>query len=737
MKYYPMHMHLHSIHQPGASMESHMYNAKSLGMQYIHFTDHDTRTGRKYSPVESFDFTKGELKYLDCKDEGCGWNILGEPSVSFENGELVLSSPGGNTAGIRFFSDGKRHTWALLSEVILTFGFKYVSNENSRIVFDITLSQRPPEHKEAHFRYVIGKVSDASTHVFKEVAMPEPVGGVYRLNISDDVAKEESLGGLDNTFSTVSIYVDGDAEIRLNRFEIKNKYNFDELVCRQRELAQTVGKKYGIKPFVTSEISGAGQHKNCFTSSVPIINYYERDYKMSEEDACEYLRSHGAVFSYNHPFEAPRYKRKNFTREDIENIIKYETESLSAVNVYGAAAMEVGFPEGRGLFTLTDYLRLWDNLSLRGVFITGDGDSDSHYSDRSWFDANNFATWIAADENIPFPIPEEVFNQSILSGNCYMGDPTRLKGDVEFFSGERSMGAAIRAYESSYGVTLRIGNVNKGASVRFIKDGELLLSDAVEGGNYEKTVDITPDKDISFLRAELYDTDGRCIMLTNPIYFVKPNYRGYVPRHRAGYIGSSQEKRDAELMTSDYKKEIELPAWLNTIKGKKILHIGDTESWRYHFYRKLINRVRPDVIIHTGDMSDEVKAGRMSEVKDEYVYKISYMAEMLKASGAELIIVPGNNDISEEIKRLIPEASVVKNNTLIDLDGAECRVGHEVSSMIFDKKWSFYGHGFTGDHWEPSMNQEGGELRFNACYGPVVCSIKDGKFHQFSLTGVK
>ena len=40
MKYYPMAMHLHSIHQPGASMASHMFNAQKLGMKYIHFTDH-------------------------------------------------------------------------------------------------------------------------------------------------------------------------------------------------------------------------------------------------------------------------------------------------------------------------------------------------------------------------------------------------------------------------------------------------------------------------------------------------------------------------------------------------------------------------------------------------------------------------------------------------------------------------------------------------------------------------
>ena len=137
--------------------------------------------------------------------------------------------------------------------------------------------------------------------------------------------------------------------------------------------------------------------------------------------------------------------------------------------------------------------------------------------------------------------------------------------------------------------------------------------------------------------------------------------------------------------------------------------------------------------MHTGDISDEVKAGRMSEVREEYVYKIKILCQMLRESNAELIVVPGNNDIPEEINKLLPNAKIVKNNTLIEIDGVECRVGHQVHSMTFDKRWSFYGHGFTGDQWEPSMNKENGELRFNACHGPTVCSLSDNKFHTFML----
>ena len=738
MKYYPMHMHLHSIHQPGASMTSHIHNAKELGMEYIRFTDHDTRTGRKNIPVRDFDFSKGVLVYNEGEEDRRGWELIGAPAVSFSAGELIFSSSDGYS-GLKFFSSGKRHTWALLSDITVTVGMEYEMSEGARIIFDFTLSQRPPEHELAHYRYVIGEVNTVSTHLLKETPMPAPDGGVYRIQLSRDMEREAELGGLDNTFSTLSILIEGEATVRLDRFEIDNKYEYNDLILRQRALAEEIGERYHVKPFVTTEISGAGQHKNCFSSSVPVINYFERGYKMSEEESCEYLRSHGAVFSYNHPFEAERYKRRNFTREEIENIIAYETNTLAENGVYGAAAIEVGFPMGRGLFTLSDYLRLWDNLSLRGIFITGDGDSDSHFSHQSWFEGNNFATWIGADENLEFPISEQTFNESILSGNCYMGDPTVLRGEVSFLCGERQMGSAVRIYENCYDLTLRIDNVGDDWEVRYIRDGEVAAFETVSSGNYRGTFKFIPDKNkaVSFVRAELYDNNGRCIMLTNPIYFLDNHYRGTVPVARAGYIGSPAQSRDTKLMNSSYEEEIDLPDWLSDLNGRKILHIGDTESWRYGFYRKLIALIKPDVIIHTGDMADEVKAGRMTETAEEYKFKVREMFRMLRESGAEIIIVPGNNDLKAVICELLPEATVVANNTKLSLDGVDIKVGHEVANMVFDLKWSFYGHGFTGDLWLASMNKVGGPLRFNACNGPVICSLSEEKFHQFLFPDVE
>ena len=722
--YHPMQMHLHTCHQPGGSMEGHIYNAQKLGMQYIRFTDHDTRTGRKECPVTCFDFSKGELEYNDCKHGTVALDLFGDPDYRFENGALVLKDmKKEKRSGVYLRSSGKRHTSTLLADVKLTLGFDYELPEGARILLDVRLSQRPPEHKAAHFKYVLGGLSAAcNPEVVEKMLEPSP-DGVYILDLTADIESADSIGGLDNVFDTLLVTLEGGASISLNRFEISTKYGFNDVILRQRELADKIGEKYGVKPFVTTEISAAGQHKNVFDTKVPVINYEELGYRVSQDQAIEHVKRYGGIFGYNHPFENNEYKKGGFTEEDIPALVEKEAEYLIENKLFGATLMEVGFIDGRGLFGLKEYLELWDRLSLAGVFVTAYGDSDSHDNRKGWFDGNNFAAWIFAPNEEKFPIDEKHFVFSMKAGRVYTGDPVYLKGKIELNVDAVPMGGVVSVDKKHYCRVRRLYFRNakalEGSVVRVIVDGECVYTDEVSAdGNYELTYTFTPSNAISFVRVEAYNSDGRCILLTNPIYFVRTEkFDGEIP-----------EERIYKFPTP------EIPDEIFEFTGKRILHIGDTESWRYSFYRELISIVKPDVIIHTGDMADEVKVGRMPEVRDEYIEKIAEMAEILNNSGAEKIyIVPGNNDLPDEISRLVPTAQMMKNSWRIEVDGIEGRVGHQVTSINYDKQWAFYGHGYTGETWQYEQNREGGECRFNACNGAFIVSFKDNKYYKVDL----
>ena len=199
----------------------------------------------------------------------------------------------------------------------------------------------------------------------------------------------------------------------------------------------------------------------------------------------------------------------------------------------------------------------------------------------------------------------------------------------------------------------------------------------------------------------------------------------------------SREEFDREYFNTPYEPEIELPEGIDSINGTKILHIGDTYSKHYPYFKKLIAEVKPDVIIHTGDTSDEVKVGRIPGTRYEYRSKIKFILKCLDESGARVIFVPGNNDVVEDVKEFIPRAEVYPENSVITLDGEECRIGHMVSHMTFDKRWSFYGHGLTGETWEYEDNFKADQRRFNVSHGSFVCSISEDKFYLIKTPRIR
>ncbi|MBQ7915153.1 MAG: hypothetical protein IJ315_00005 [Firmicutes bacterium] len=510
-QYHPMQMHLHTCHQPGSSMEGHMYNAASLGMHYIRFTDHDVRTGPKEFPCNCFDFTKGALVYEDYSGKECGWMASEDAQVTFDGESMILEK-----GSVEFFSSGRRHTVSLLADVTLKVGLEC----DGQVMLDVRLSQRPPEHKPAHLYYEIHQCKKAED-------------GLYYLHLSQDVP--EKMGGLDNVFDTLRIAVDGHGHCRIHHFEIEAKYGFDEVIQRQRVLADKIGQCYGIKPFVTTEISAAGQHKNCFSTKVPVIDYQARNYKVTQAEAIAHVQAYGGIFSYNHPFE--KYKRMTIPAQEIPRIVQRDAAAMIAYKVWGASLIEVGFLNGRAGFGLAEHLRLWDLLSLGGVFITGYGDSDSHYSDQGWFEGHNFAAWIAADEQTAFPVPEEEFIASMKAGRLYTGDPVFLKGAVELTCEGAPMGAILSIEDHDKRkreMTFTMQSPEQDWKMRLIIDGEVAHEQRIDKTEeFSFSFQVAPIHPVSFARVEVYNASGRCILLTNPIYLVRTaEYAGELPVER-------------------------------------------------------------------------------------------------------------------------------------------------------------------------------------------------------------
>lgn len=208
----------------------------------------------------------------------------------------------------------------------------------------------------------------------------------------------------------------------------------------------------------------------------------------------------------------------------------------------------------------------------------------------------------------------------------------------------------------------------------------------------------------------------------------------HMPYEKLTFNSIVQADEDKKLLDAFLAEGVEIPEEVKNAKTGKILHISDTRSSAYPYIEKLIQEIKPNIIIHTGDFVDEVKAGRMFNAEPEYTQGVKRMAQILQNSGAEKIYaVPGNNDIEAVLRRELDFAEVVKPNTVVDIGGISCTLGHICYETTTPAEWSFYGHGTTGETWSPDKNDlQNGTCRFNICWGISVILLPERKQFRFS-----
>ncbi len=516
MKFYPMHLHLHCSHEPTASISSHMSYAVGLGIRHIWTTEHDTRMGKKAKDVPEFSFPEKQL------------------TVTLKNGVVAgFTEDEGNTGSYAFeetkqgialrllareterqsmqFNSRKRHCDPLFSRLSVTLNADMgISNEtNGRIIVEFILSAQPPTYTQARLRYVMGKLPTPEQNV-QYLPFPKKQDGVYAFNLTKDAGEE--IGGLDNALCGIRLIVENGAEMMFYSFAFERELNFQEVREEQIKLAQKLGEKWGVTPFVGFEITGAGNHKNCYSTKVPVIDYRQFDYKVSNEQAVAHVKKHGGIFSWNHPFT--RYSKRE---EPKETLIAEVAQELIKNGVYGASVMEVGFPCGRDGFDAKQYLQLWDRLSANGIFITGDGDSDNHHAVADgWTQGNNFCAFVGLyDTELP---TEENFTKALRRGSIWNGNPVKIKNLV-FKAGEKPQGSVVSGRQVR--VELYADGIYCNGYARCIANGEEIKRVEIERGIVQTDFTLSATQKYNFARVEIYDDKDVLIAFSNPIYLVE------------------------------------------------------------------------------------------------------------------------------------------------------------------------------------------------------------------------
>ncbi|MFQ5525338.1 MAG: hypothetical protein ACE5GX_03680 [Thermoanaerobaculia bacterium] len=568
-----MHVHGHSHHngdlKPG-SMQWHSYFADLHGFDVLWWSDHsemfDLHTPLKidYQTTElETDPTEPESRQAGHRaDRGAGFSIglasAPEEDVawierqarklpgrtnlvvrsprdrSYTQVSYSLLGPSGTPRG--FLLPRPVSSGAVLALDIRAWG----TSADACIEVEVGLSWHRRNAARRHqIRYQLSGSTEASRRVVagaSTVLVKVPISP-ERERIVLDLQRDASLllDGEDNTITSIDFRMSARrgarASLELFGLELASLAPDPEHQLAQiRRFASKYEDEYGHEQHVgvefLSEDNGAVR-LNAFLPSGALTSSLAAGDEETWRSPGEFVgrtQAAGGVVSLNHMFGTTVAAAGPAWQATLS---ERKVRELLSKRAYGVDLLEVGYLE-RGGVGLDYHLRTWDALTARGLYLYGNGVTDTHGSE--WgpeMKPNPFSTTIFSMGSEP-----EQLIAAIRKGRMTFGDPFGYRGRLYFRVGDAQMGDRVRVRREPQ--ELRIG-VDQAFDPRlhrlFLVQGRirpdnpelLYLTSGSEGGHRqplsaddETLVDVSRP---SFVRLELYDRDDTPLLFTNPIVF--------------------------------------------------------------------------------------------------------------------------------------------------------------------------------------------------------------------------
>lgn len=381
--------------------------------------------------------------------------------------------------------------------------------------------------------WLAGAPTPPSTQWHAWRALPQLTPGEWNLvelPITDQAIESFPFGD-DNAFRRFFIAVaarDGaTVEAGFDGFEIQVRgLRGQPLLDRQREVV-TTRYSQNTGQLVGMELTPGGHHINAFGSSVPIIDYDTYDFGHHPEAAIQHVHAHGGLASYNHIFGAGG--GAGLSPAEQQELIDKKAQALLEHDAYGADILEVGYQHRR--LPIEGHLAVWDALSMKPIFLTGNGVSDDHHATRYEEMVNNMVTWLWVEA------PSETrFLGALRAGRAFFGDPLLVDPGVSMDLATPEgwkMGQVVLTDRDRHTVSARITGLRDGYRVKAIVNGRVARSWNVQGSVFEGTGKMPTAKPVNFLRLEVWTGDDRPVLFSNPIWFLRQEPAGGIPPARA------------------------------------------------------------------------------------------------------------------------------------------------------------------------------------------------------------
>jgi predicted phosphodiesterase len=142
-----------------------------------------------------------------------------------------------------------------------------------------------------------------------------------------------------------------------------------------------------------------------------------------------------------------------------------------------------------------------------------------------------------------------------------------------------------------------------------------------------------------------------------------------------------------------------VPADLHEMElvGKKLLHISDTPSSFFGELARLISIIKPDYIVHTGDLVDNIKLELFPGSLWRYERDVKKLLKLLEQSSAEKIyLAMGNHDDIQTVEKLCERSHIINESEIVVIEGLKFAIVHDIERTI-DKSalCTLFGHNLT------------------------------------------
>ncbi len=124
-----------------------------------------------------------------------------------------------------------------------------------------------------------------------------------------------------------------------------------------------------------------------------------------------------------------------------------------------------------------------------------------------------------------------------------------------------------------------------------------------------------------------------------------------------------------------------------------ILHLSDTPSYAYRSVISLVEILKPRIIIHTGDLADDIKLELYSDLAHLYKEKaVPFLRKLESSVAEEIYIVPGNHDLAGLLEEEAGRSRIVPDGTVIEVRGLKVGLAHCQEDLPDFADYNLYGH---------------------------------------------